>query len=356
MKVFLVGFSTRTFIPYIEKYENSLKKYNCSYDILFWDRSASYPLKKEKNEYFFGHTVPESKALKFPAMLRFRKAMKQMIKQNNYTHVIMLTTLPAVLIYNTLVNQFKGKYILDIRDYSYEIIKPYKKIVDFLVTNSSFTTISSKGFLQFLSRNEKLVSVHNITNEEAASDCCPELKNLSVVRLGFVGGVRYFKENIALINQLKNDKRFQLFYIGKQNADCNLEAYCTQVEINNVHFTGAYVNTEKPQIYKNIDMINSIYGNFSLEVTTALPNRLYDCILFKKPILVSKGTYLGELVSEYNLGLAVDVSCDDISALIVNYIRNFNVVQFMANCNQFLQMVNEDEQTFFKKLIYFLDL
>ncbi len=41
-------------------------------------------------------------------------------------------------------------------------------------------------------------------------------------------------------------------------------------------------------------MINSIYGNDSLEVTTALPNRLYEACMFKKPIISSRDTYLGE--------------------------------------------------------------
>ena len=48
-------------------------------------------------------------------------------------------------------------------------------------------------------------------------------------------------------------------------------------------FKGEFKNEDKPEIYREIDFINAIYGNKSLEVTTALPNRLYDGILFKKP-------------------------------------------------------------------------
>ena len=67
-----------------------------------------------------------------------------------------------------------------------------------------------------------------------------------------------------------------------------------------LHFEGVYQNKEKPDIYKKIDLINAVYGNESLIVTTSLPNKLYDCIVFKRPIIVHSGTYLSEIVNEYN--------------------------------------------------------
>ena len=81
--------------------------------------------------------------------------------------------------------------------------------------------------------------------------------------------------------------------------DCDLEGYCKRNNIKNVVFKGEFKNEDKPEIYREIDFINAIYGNKSLEVTTALPNRLYDGILFKKPIIASKGTYLGEVIKKY---------------------------------------------------------
>ena len=41
----------------------------------------------------------------------------------------------------------------------------------------------------------------------------------------------------------------------------------------------------------------------------ALPNKLYESMYFETPMIVSKQTYLGELVSKNKIGLVVD-ACD----------------------------------------------
>ena len=48
--------------------------------------------------------------------------------------------------------------------------------------------------------------------------------------------------------------------------------------------------------------------NKSLEVTTAYLIELYDGILFKKPIIASEGTYLGDVVDEYGLGIVININ------------------------------------------------
>ena len=46
MKIGLIGFSTRNYIPYIEYYENIFKSNNISYECIFWDRFNSDNTKK----------------------------------------------------------------------------------------------------------------------------------------------------------------------------------------------------------------------------------------------------------------------------------------------------------------------
>lgn len=46
MKIGLIGFSTRNYIPYIEYYENIFRSNNISYECIFWDRFNNDNTKK----------------------------------------------------------------------------------------------------------------------------------------------------------------------------------------------------------------------------------------------------------------------------------------------------------------------
>jgi len=161
--------------------------------------------------------------------------------------------------------------------------------------------------------------------------------------IGFVGGIRYFDINKKIIDAFANNKMFNLMYVGKKHPGCDLEKYCNVRSIKNVRFLPAYHDEGKPQIYKDIDIINSIYGNSTMEVRTALPNKLYDAVLYKKPILVSKGTFLGEVIGEYNLGLAVD-SLDGIDNALVKYLECFDETLFLNGCEKFLHLVYKEQE------------
>jgi len=80
-------------------------------------------------------------------------------------------------------------------------------------------------------------------------------------------------------------------------------------------------------------------------VTTALPNKLYDSILYKKPLMASSGTYLGELAEKYKIGFTVDVTADNIAETIENYISNFDEEVFLEGCQRLLKRVLTEQET-----------
>ena len=359
MKIGIITFSDRNTMPYLNYYENALKKGNKNYECIFWDRFTNLSVEKNKNEYTLHiKCLPGANKLgKILPMLKYKYIVEKIIKKEQYTHLIILTTLPGVLINKILLKNFKNKYILDIRDYTYEKYDFYRKIVDELVDKSYFTAISSKGFLEFLNVNEKIVPCHNLSNIEYEINNANDLKNKSLMTIGFVGGVRYFKENCKLIDAFANKTNYRLAYIGKANIDCNLEEYCKKSNIMNVIFKGEFDNSSKPEIYKKIDLINAVYGNDSLEVTTALPNRLYDGLLFKKPIIATKGTYLGNVVEKYKLGIAIDIngSYVDIKKEIDNFIFTFNKSAFERNCRNFYELISLEQLGFMNKIKSFVE-
>ena len=108
--------------------------------------------------------------------------------------------------------------------------------------------------------------------------------------------------------------------------------------------------------YKNIDMINDVYGSNSIEVTTALPNKLYDALIFKKPMLVSKNTYLSSIVDAYNLGVSINIDTDNIKDVILNYINHYNRQEFFSGTEKFLRKVLLDQEIYKKRIDEFIRL
>ena len=256
MKVLIVAFHSRSMTPYSELYENVIKDNNDSYNIIFWDRFSNNKLEQKGNEFII-HKVCSlggSKLKKIIPMFYFRKTVNKIIKNGNYDRIIILNTLPAVLLSNVLISNYRGKYILDIRDYTYEKYKFYKKRVDNLVKNSFITTVSSFGFFRFLENNKKIYLNHNISNWDVFGFSDNELSKKPKIKIGFVGVVRYMKENMNLIRQMKNNGKYEFVYIGKTYPECNLEKTCKNENIENVTFKGEFNNKDKPEIYKDIDI------------------------------------------------------------------------------------------------------
>lgn len=352
MKVCIIGHTEKTYLPYMEKYTKFFDENSIEYDIICWQREEK-TINSSENEYNYYEEAKEGAINKIKSYLNYRKYVLQILEKNKYDKLIILTTVPGIFLRKYLYANYKNKYLFDIRDYSFEKFPPYRMMVDKLIDNSQLTTISSHGFMDFLSKNKKIIMNHNIPI--GIDKLTPQnLKEKSVINIGFIGGVRYFDENCELIDKLKNEFKYQLWYIGKPTADCDLNSYCKENDITNVSFIGKYNNSQKPELYKNMDMINSIYGDNSLEVTTALPNRLYEACLLKKPIISSKGTFLGEVIDRYGLGLSVDVESDDVLNIINNYVENFNIDKFNSGCEEFLADVFNDEDVLFGCLRQFI--
>lgn len=343
MRIAIIGFFSKTYMPYMQRYEKIFKEKNINYDIITFDRDSTGKSVHEGNNYLFRHTTGTNKLELLFLSIKYRRMILKILKKNKYDKLVILTTMPGILLYYKLVKKYKGKYIFDYRDYTYEKIKFYRKAVNNIIKNSYVTLMSSRGYMKYFNNKNKIIITHNISNVEYKENNAIDLKTKNKINIGFLGYVRYFDVNSRLINAFKNNEKFSLTYIGLPFKDCNLEEFCKENHINNVKFIGRYENSEKAKFYKDIDIINSIYSLASEEVQPAIPNRLYDAAIFKKPILTAKGTYLSKIVEKYKLGLCIDVYKDDIKKCIENYIENFDFEEFNRKCELFLKEIYKDE-------------
>lgn len=119
---------------------------------------------------------------------------------------------------------------------------------------------------------------------------------------------------------------------------------------------GRYDEKDKANLYKNIDMIHSIYLPINKASKTLTPNRLYDALLYKKPLLVSAGTYLSEIVEKYKLGIAIDFSRNMQINLINRYVDTFDENQFSKSCDKLLEQVYLEQEEFLSVIEEFINI
>lgn len=353
MKVLIIGFYTKTYMPYILKYEEILKVNGIDYDITCFDRDSSKEKTQEPHVFTYHRKMGTKKWKKILPYYTYIRYVKQIVRHGAYDKIIVLTTIPAVLLYKTLVCTYQNRYIFDFRDYSYEKYEFYRKLVNNIIEKSFCSFISSKGFLYYLRPNSKINLVHNISNQDASVISAKDI-DINHLIIGFVGYVRYYDVNSRLIEHLKNHSNVTIQYYGTIYDDCDLKSFVSDHEITNVEFYNTYRNEEKPQIYSRISFIHSIYSLQSKEVEFAIPNRLYDAALYKIPIIVASGTYLEKVVNFYKIGFSIDLSRQNMYEEIVNYLKDYNKETFTISCQRFLCDVLNDERQFFKKVTQFV--
>ena len=341
--ILLVNMFSKNESSYTDYYIEELEKAGLTYESIYFER---YDMDAEagENELLFKEYCPTggSKVKKLGIMSRYARFVRNTIQKGNYKGIMVFTTVPAIMISDLLIGRYAKRYLFDIRDYTHENIGLYYQIEEMLIRNAFATVISSRGFLKWLPAGDYVVT-HNVARTDP-SDYPAKALNTDNCRIGYVGSIRYYEPNIQLLNQFRNRDRYHLDYYGTFAKGCDLEAYCRANDIQNVSFFGRYNNDDKKEIYRNIDVINSVYGIQSLETSTLMPHRLYDAAIYKCPIIVSKNSYLAEVVEKYGLGFAADEETESIPELLDDYLETYDADTFAGNCERFLNDVAEDMQ------------
>ena len=334
------------YCPYIEKYKNILNENEIEYEILYWNRSG---MEDERDSRYIGFDrcsqLNKSKVFKLKDFCEFRKWLKTEIIKRNYTKLILLSSLSGMLIFDLIGKKYKNKYLYDIRDYSYEKIKLYYLIEKKVIRNSALTTISSKGFLEFLPLNEKYIYTHNMS----LTDCKQKKKFVKTTqrKLNFVwmGAVRYFEHQSKIIEKLDKDGRFNIIFHGSGPELELFKSFVKERDLKNVSFTGRYQNTDKEKLLEKADILNNSYTIKKIRTKYALSNKFYDSIIYHIPQLVEEGCYKAELLKNYSIGIALDINDEYFAEKLYQYYRNINENEFNRSCDKLLEeLVIEEKQ------------
>lgn len=331
----------------ISHYTGLLNAKNINYDIIYFDRYGIEEESQATNIYKYTEQLNSSngKVSKTPTFLRFRKYAVNILKQNNYKFVITWNTFTIFLFYTYL----KGKkipYIHNIRDYFNEK-NPFINLMQNKVSNDSLlNTISSQGFRRFLP-DQKYMMVHSM-NEEMDLEITKLQNSLNKpIKIGFVGNVRFVKEQERLIQLFKNDERFMLYFCGTNSE--KLQDYIDENKVHNVELKGAFEPSETNTLINEMTLINNIFGNESDSVSTLTSIRLYYSTLLYRPILVNNNTHMADLVEKNGIGFSLDFHDINLKERVYEWVKNLDYDSYKENCDSFNKRVKEDNENFKKK-------
>lgn len=345
-KICIIGTSNLKHISLISLYTKFFDKHNVPYDIVYLDRYGIEEKTTASNVYRFTYVPKAGKVNKLLMFASFRKYANKILKANKYDTVITWQTTGAYLFADILLRRFKGRYIVNVRDYVIENNRFFHWLLAKLVNNARFVTISSDGFRRFLPKAD-YIKVNSV-NEELLEGLTGRPQNNSLpIKIGFAGNCRYFRESYKLIDALGNDDRFELWYCGS-NSEV-LKEYADTKGYNNVKTMPTFNPKDTIDIMASFDMVNSAFGNDAMDNSTLMPIRLYTAIAIHRPMLVNENTQLAKEVREGRIGFAIS-SYDGLGDNLYAYYSGLDFNHFAFDCDAYLNTARKENEKFYEKL------
>ncbi len=350
MRILIIGNGNILSMPYLHYYEDVLVQNGIDYDLLYWDRLDL----EESNKSNYIRFVQKSSGAGPESLigyLKYYRYGKSFFKSNKYDVYIVFTMQMAILFGYLLRNK---PYILDIRDYTYEYLPIYRELENRLVDGSIMNTISSEGFLEWLPKGHSYTISNNISFNTKMEGIIPfdfETHNIS-----YVGAIRYINGNLDFLKVCKEFDDLEVHYYGVSLVGTQISDYCNESHIHNVIVHGMYDDNELPILYGRSNFILSVYGTFSMNTRTLLPNRLFGACALKRPIIVSSGTYLSDTVNKYGLGIVFDPNDPQgFRSQLDWYYLPENYYHFCENCDVYLAQASHENEQFPIKLMSILN-
>lgn len=351
-KICIVTMGNIYLVPYLHTYTN---KINSPISIIYWDR-ANLNETDEKNKYYrFQHKF-ETKKDKALGYIEYRKFVKKILLESEFDVIILLQTLSALLLSDILLKNYKKKYIVDVRDYTYENNKLIYNIEKKLLKHSAMNVVSSEGFLNFLPTEAEYEVAHNIRNWPIEN--LLKIKRRDKIReklnIVFVGYVNYQEQHKKLLLALKNDPRFHISFIGTRGDE--LYPFCEENEIQNVTLVDTFKSVQTLDFYENADFVNNLYGNHTPVLDYALSNKLYYAATLNIPILVCEETFMEDISHKYHFGVTVNLdNPEKLGDYLFESYQNIDWNQLDNGTNKFIKHVESQQNQFEEKLFKLLN-
>ena len=347
MRIGLIVPANIKYSPYVQYYTDILKKLNADYRIMSWDKAGA---EEDVDMVFRYQTSDFDRKKVMIGHALFALKCKEYIRKEKIDHLIIFTIAPLFFLGYGYLRKFRGKIFMDVRDDS-PFRRRFPKQLDRFGKLARTLVVSSPFYSEWFSRKSILCHNADLAMLERFKEEYGPDEITTPIRIAFAGMMIEEEINIEAVDRLKNDERFELIFIGRDNEKKEkIKEFVAENDIRNVVFEGEYKKDDIVDIYRNeADLVNILRQNTIIN-RNALPNKLYDAVLSGIPLLVYyHNEAIANYVNEYNLGIVLNEE-EDLRDQIFRGIEEFDLERFKAGRMEFLKLVRDDHRLFARRL------
>lgn len=237
--------------------------------------------------------------------------------------------------------------------YERKLTRPLEFIDKRIIRRSMMTVTTSEGFIRYhfgARKPDNVFLIENKLNPDVVNFPARQTRRFdkSSLVIGFVGGPRFDTVHHFIETFCREFPKYKFHVFGGPV----LEEFEDLKKVPNCIFHGFFTNPDDlPVIYDSIDILLCTYPVSIENVRYAEPNKLYECIYYEKPILVSKGTYLEEKVKRLGIGYSIDAMDDNEIVSFVNNLSEAQIEEMVGNARSIeKKSLIDSNEDFFDRL------
>ena len=207
------------------------------------------------------------------------------------------------------------------------------------IKNSIRTIITSEGFAEYFGKklSNKFFLIPNKVSRNIPKFIEKKRKLEQIIKIGFVGVIRFetIYNFIKVCADYREKVEIHLYGIYSEADEWAIKT--RDLKSENIYYHGRFNNPEDlPNIYENIDLLLCAYTP-SLGVMYAEPNKLYESIYFRCPIIVSENVFLGKKVERLGVGYFINSMSDSSIAVFLDSLNDADYQQKIKACQEISQ-------------------
>jgi len=301
--------------PRVEKEAEALKKAGYEVEVVGWDREGNLKVIESTNfglvkririKAQFGNGL-----YNLPHLIRWQVALLHYLMKSKFDVIHSCdfdTVLPAIIVGRIR----RKKVIYDIFDFyadmlrkTPEFIKKLIRILDYYIINKVDAVIIAdvSRSKQIYGTHPKRIEVIYNTPKDVKDQYHNDVKN-PTFRIGYVGLLQVERGLLEMINVVGKHPDW-ILEIGGYGGDENK----IKQEIShfpNIVFHGKVKYSKSLEISSRATVLFATYDPKVPNHKYSSPNKLFEAMMLGKPIIISEGSTMCDIVRRYNNGIIVE--------------------------------------------------
>lgn len=354
MKACIIGIQNLKHMTLISLYTDYFEKNSIQYDLIYIDKYGINEKNNARKVYKFNGKCSKYSTLvgKLLKTYDYKKYVIRILDSEKYDFVVIWREQTASIFAGYLVNKYKGKYCVNIRDLwdrkNIFITNGLKRAVDY----SAFNTISSEGFRKFLPKNSAYIMTHSANPQVVYNLKASNRKSRNEpINIVYLGTVRYFEYCKAVIDCFGNDERFIIKFIGQGSIE--LYEYIEKNKYKNIICEGAFDASETVKLLEGADVINCAFGAKNDQEKFLTPIRFYYSLFMHIPALTTDETWMDEQCKTLSMNLTIpkELTTNRVADIVYYEYHSIDWNLMCKKIDEYICTINQDNQ----ELIQVLD-